>query len=385
MNILFENVEDVQQQLNNQKYDDVLPMIEDITKNSVIMRCMVLLMDIIVPSVLMIGTSREDSLTQQRISSLFQSNTNIHVYRYTGYFPNAFTLPNAPSFFNRFPKSIAGATAASLALQKDSHYLLYLFLSNWLINSIRHRNNYIDIKNFKKGQKINLNVSSIGIFYSIACINRAKLTERELDALLLHEVGHNQHNTSTIFWQLSLAALYLLKRISGINTKKYVGVEVPVPTESKNITSTGTNYLYFFLFLFVGSILFKVFTQRNMEYEADAFSTYMGYGNELNSALKKMYNTTVNVQKQDSLVESILVRLNGILLKIVMFISRLPIISHPHLDQRADEIKKNQQRMAKENVLYQETFVNGTLNVIFNICEKFLEYFKRITEQKDKG
>ena len=124
-------------------------------------------------------------------------------------------------------------------------------------------------------------VADIGIPY-IKCFITTKLlsmiTDDEIDAVLMHEIGHN-------------APVLQLCILSALKTSAYGGMFatlIPAIDHNNINNSLAGGMFIFFTFLVILLAVIEHYYDKRFEIYADTFAVNMGYGSQLASALRKM-------------------------------------------------------------------------------------------------
>jgi Zn-dependent protease with chaperone function len=154
--------------------------------------------------------------------------------------------------------------------------------------------------------------NNIKLFIFEAMLDRRKFKQRELEAIVAHELAHinKKHVLKTVFWYLIIACgVIALFVIIGLL------LETMNLREVSSLLSGSSPYI-----ALVVAFLTTMWMMRKFEFEADSAAAEMGYGDDLISALKKIgkHNLTPNN-----------------LSRLVMLFS-----SHADLDSRIKNLKK---------------------------------------------
>ena len=209
-----------------------------------------------------------------------------------------------------------------------SHFILLIISTYDLIKSIKVNKQLSENVNkvLKSGNKWIVHVLedksimafSFGfgrhVFVSTELINL--FTERELMAVLLHEVYHNtkKHTYKELMYKYPLFYLASFVAITTISTMGLMFAGI----------------LSLFLIIKGGGIFFNMTFGRNMEYKADSFAAKYGYGDDLISALKKI---KAWVKEKTKYVQC------GMWCKIMEKLDRI-IDEHPTMKNRIQNILK---------------------------------------------
>jgi Zn-dependent protease with chaperone function len=128
------------------------------------------------------------------------------------------------------------------------------------------------------------------IFITRAMIERLQLTENEIIAFLLHEVGHGHERFQKIIRDIPrVSSTYASFRLLEFIAERTVAFALP---QFQNLVT------------FMFSVITMLPPSRYYEYRADKFATDHGYGRHLKSAFKKLIsyserkgNYTINPKK----------------------------------------------------------------------------------------
>ena len=142
------------------------------------------------------------------------------------------------------------------------------------------------------------------------------MNERELMAILLHEVYHNtkKHTYKELMYKYPL---FYIASFVAITTASTAGILF-------------AGFISLFLIIKGGDIFFNMTFGRNMEYKADSFAATHGYGDDLISALKKIKSW---VKEKTKYVQC------GRWCKLMQKIDRI-IDEHPTMKNRIQNILK---------------------------------------------
>lgn len=136
--------------------------------------------------------------------------------------------------------------------------------------------------------QVTMSIKNINLYISDSFLEI--LTKDEAIAILLHEIGHNTqlmlHTTDIIidFWKPII-----------IGYIGYTGIFKVIKNEDTHIPTIALNDAFLkMIFLFILISIVFTYLSRRQEIGADTFAVKCGYGEELESTLKKMHNHSMD-------------------------------------------------------------------------------------------
>lgn len=213
------------------------------------------------------------------MTNLF-TGTKINIYIYDSKIPNAFTFPGAPemkpvihkilnfcSFFSVFGTLVSRWIIIGIDIISFKNYLLHTKGNNELL--IYH----------PESDKFETSLEEVTAYISSSIIELFE--DREITAILLHEIGHNTKILLTILTDaanLTVSGLTIGGIVNAFRMKKETAYE------ENNISHS---LLYIILLAFTITFIVKYLRRRN-EIHADEFAIKCGYGKESASAHEKI-------------------------------------------------------------------------------------------------
>ena len=264
------------------------------------------------------------------MSSLFE-NTKVNVYLLSSNEINTCTIPGQFTHFAQdsfiYNIGIIGPIIANFG------NLILSFYNN--IDKV-NESKYLEYN--PTTNKFKCNIPYISAFITTTAVD--KLTQNEIIAILLHEVGHN-----------TLIGLNLMEELCKLPLKLGIGVSALVLILNK-VNDNRDNYDNDYLKLFAPLLLLSMFIYyigcyyaRRQELYSDEFAIKMGYGNALKSALDKCLNyrakSNINI---------------GIVTKIMYYVlyvfKSIGFSNYPNNDERLNAIvrKTNSYDTSKNNI-----------------------------------
>lgn len=285
-------------------------------------------------------TSKSVKEMEPMLHEIFTSNTKFHMFEYESFFPNAFTIPG----------SLVHQNSTTYLAQTNIPYIMFLTHLKFLFLSL---NQFDDFNPANATPPIDLKIKDVTIFYSDALIRRCKLTEKELLAVLCHEIGHHTqrktHTMSSLFWLIN----FLLIKLN------FKFLNIPIYRE-----------VYLISLIMLSLLLIVRIYSRRTEYGSDIFAKRVGLGLEMQSALNKVYQTMAYGSKEDTVIERLFSFLPRVFYIIENLLSNLPFVDHPSNQQRQKALRTQESVLLIEN-----SSVDLVYDNIVNILYKYLKLF----------
>ena len=318
------------------------------SKRSYLHRLLLLLADMSQLPLNIFFTTKENHSFDKLLYSNFSKNTKFHVYKYESFEPNAFTVPG--NLTPEYPMlTVVGAKTEYLPAYQ------LLTMANYIIKNISI---YKDFKPNMSVKPVDLNMPDIAVFFSDSLASRVQLTDNELFAVILHEIGHNMIRKSHINYLLITIITLLI-------TKLFIEpYEDKIISKNPKITllefyKQSTNQLLFLILLTCCVLFIHNYFRRSLEYKSDGFASQMGYRKESQSALTKLYNTLAYGAEVDNKIERLMNFIPRNMFKLINFIMNIPIFSYPSFQQRVNKLQT-------ESTLLSEAFVDNIYEKLVN-------------------
>lgn len=272
-----------------------------------------------------INRINENLQISQDISNLF-TNSKIHVYIYDSKVPNAFTIPGF----------VADNISIRTALFIQIPIIGYIFVLFIKIKAMISRYSKVFSSTYKdnlltyNNGKFDIPIDEISVF--IASVLIEGLTDDEIIAILLHEVGHNTQVTINVISELiglTFCGMSIGSILGILDDKSPYNGRLPI-------------FIGIFILSLVGLFFYKYYRRRQEVY-ADEFAIKCGYGNALNSALTKIKSHTYGFGQSMiklNILDKFIYYVNKTLSAFGNAINYLHLGVYPSWGQRLDMIKR---------------------------------------------
>lgn len=320
------------------------------SKRSYLHRLLLLLADMSQLPLNIFFTTKENHSFDKLLYSNFSKNTKFHVYKYESFEPNAFTVPG-----NLTP----GYPMLTIVGAKTEYLPAYQLLTmvNYIIKNISI---YKDFKPNMSVKPVDLNMPDIAVFFSDSLASRVQLTDNELFAVILHEIGHNMIRKSHINYLLiAIITLLITKLFIEPYEDKISKNRILPKLTFLEFYKQPTNQLLFLILLTCCVLFIRNYFRRSLEYKSDGFASQMGYRKESQSALTKLYNTLAYGAEVDNKIERLMNFIPRNMFKIINFIMNIPIFGYPSFQQRVNKLQT-------ESTLLSEAFVDNIYEKLVN-------------------
>lgn len=318
------------------------------SKRSYLHRLLLLLADMSQLPLNIFFTTKENHSFDKLLYSNFSKNTKFHVYKYESFEPNTFTVPG--NLTPEYPMlTIVGAQTDYLPAYQ------LLIMANYIIKNISI---YKDFKPNMSVKPVDLNMPDIAVFFSDSLASRVQLTDNELFAVILHEIGHNMIRKSHINYLLITIITLLITKLFIEPYKDKIISKNPKITFLE-FYKQSTNQLLFLILLTCCVLFIRNYFRRSLEYKSDGFASQMGYRKESQSALTKLYNTLAYGAEVDNKIERLMNFIPRNMFKIINFIMNIPTFSYPSFQQRVNKLQT-------ESTLLSEAFVDNIYEKLVN-------------------
>lgn len=261
-------------------------------------------------------------------------NTKLHIFEYPSQMANAFTIPT--SVFIRSPKASIVSAFPFISLLTT---LKYVLLNIWRRD--------LDISK-EIILPLDIKLKQVSMFYADSCVSKLKMSEKELISILLHEIGHNTFRRSnSVSFIISLLSFFLVMGVSVITT------------------GLGNAFIELLIILItiLAAILIRHAVSRKLEYKSDSFAAKLGLGNELKTALQKLYHQLSPTELADEKLAQQAKEIE----EAYKFIYKWGLTSHPSNEDRFANIDKTMQ----ESSLY---LSEGVVDFVYdNVVERLLK------------
>lgn len=286
----------------------------------------------------------------RKLTNLFE-NTKVNVIEvYAGY-PNAWTFPGAPE------------TSNFMEYPFITEFLPFAFICQ-LMERIENGVKDVVYNGGKcvynpKTNKLNLSVKEVTVYVTTRLLN--DLSNKEVIAVLLHEVGHNTQTAVSVIEQLGSLILLLMFLRRGVPQllDYYNNIKTNYDNNNQHVKGVLTTILFFIstLLLLMFIKYMPTFLRLRQEIYSDEFAIKCGYGKEMESATRKLNEFTklsIDYAKRAPSMnetEKITLRLHIFKTKLIDFISSLWLGNYPSMDNREKLIKAKTDAFSKDTPL----------------------------------
>lgn len=306
----------------------------------------------------------ESKEISKMMTDIFE-DTNVKVYIYISSFPNAFTMPGtnvvSSPFLIRLQTLLSSpiiriatylsSLTGTYLLTLGNFFQLFLNLLEQVLTGIKGKfthgaTDYVSINPTNK--KIKISTKDVSIYVSSNLIKLLN-NDKELTAVLLHEVGHNVKLTYTIMENIvsmpwiaaALPGLYYEIQNAKINDNSLF-YDSSYAIKSKS-------WLMVSIILFIFGLFISAYISRRNETYSDEFAIKCGYGKYMYSAIRKMHTISNEIFKKEEAKKS-----EGFMSKVLNSLSSIltRMEAYPEQDRREEMLKQKTDRYdtSKKNI-----------------------------------
>ena len=316
----------------------------------------------------------ESDVFSKMMTDLFE-DTDIKVYIYISSSPNAFTLPGtkivSTPFLMRIQQILSSVTVrlatylssffGSFILTAGNFFQLFLNLLEEVLVAGRGKflygsSDYVEFN--PKTKKIKISIKSASIYVSSNLIKLLN-NDKELTAVLLHEIGHNVKLTYTI-----MENILSMGWVSSLLPGFYYELKAYKSTSYEELDSNVSKaklWIFGSAVIFIFAAFMSAYVSRRNETYSDEFAIKCGYGRYLTSAIKKMHTLSneftniINKKETAKANETFISKISSSLSGIMKYLE-----SYPSQEEREDmlERKSNLYDTSKNNTNRTENIKN---------------------------
>ncbi len=310
--------------LNNETtiLDPITASINERAKQkSYLRRFLLILADTTIPFINIFATVKKTNIFDDLLYQYVTKDTNFHIYQYESFMPNACTIPG--NLFHEAPR--LSVLSSMLPITQ------ILIILNYIL---KNANKYTDLKPNLETKPVNLNTKDITIFFSDSLSSRVELNDKELLAIIFHELGHNMIRKTHINYSLIAIVIIIIERLWKQFRPDAISA---LPLTILTSATVSQQLLFILLISFAIMIIFRFF-RRSLEYGSDEFAARMGLPKETKSALQKLYKVLVKGAKTDNTIEKIINFIPRHMYALINFIAKFGLLDYPSFEQRIQHI-----------------------------------------------